>query len=98
VPQENEGRSSPLPLAIGVHGSDQDQLSFEAFRDQWLKEPAFMNDFANDLNGYLKWEKLGKTEESSPRLRSLLAVCKKAMGKKQGSEPTDREKITAAVA
>jgi hypothetical protein len=61
------------------------------------KEPAFVNDFANDLNGFLKWEQLGKSEESSPRFRSLLAVCKKTMGKRQGASQSDRDKVTSAI-
>jgi len=39
-------------------------------------EPAYKNTFYFDLNGYLKWEKLGKTEADSPRLRAQLAVTK----------------------
>lgn len=65
--------------------------------DSVFKEPAFTNDFGNDLNAYLKWEQLAKTEASSPRLRSLLAVSKIAMGKKQGRMPSDRDKIAAVV-
>jgi hypothetical protein len=61
------------------------------------KEPAFVNDFANDLNGFLKWEQLGKTDNSSPRFRSLLAVTKQTMGRKQGSGPSDRDRIAAAI-
>ncbi len=60
------------------------------------KEPTFVNDFNNDLNGFLKWEQLGKDEKSSPRFRSLLASYKKVMGKKQGANPSDRERIAKA--
>jgi hypothetical protein len=61
------------------------------------KEPSFVNDFNNDLNGFLKWEQLGKDEKSCPRLKSLLASYKKVMGKKQGGNRSDRETIAKAV-
>ena len=60
------------------------------------KEPAFSNEFGNGLNSYLKSEQLGKTEASSPRFRSLLAVMKQTMGRKVGPM-SDRESIAAAV-
>ena len=61
------------------------------------KEPAFMNEFANDLNGFLKWEQLGKSTNGMPGFHSLLAVTKRTMGRKQGSVPSDRDKIAAVV-
>lgn len=42
-------------------------------------EPAFVT-FNNDLNAFLKWEQLGKSEDSSPRLRTALAIAKQVMG------------------
>jgi hypothetical protein len=60
-------------------------------------EPAFQNAFNNDLNGYLKWDKLGKHEETSPRLRNLLAITRHAMGRGMGGQPSPRELITAAI-
>ncbi|HEY5375172.1 MAG TPA: AIPR family protein [Polyangiaceae bacterium] len=75
-----------------------DEYMTPDMEDCIYNEPAFSNDFGNDLGGILKWEQLGKTEESSPRFRSLLAVCKKTMGKKQGSTASDRERIASVVA
>jgi hypothetical protein len=60
-------------------------------------EPAYKNTFNTDLNGYLKWEKLGKTEADSPRFRALLAVTKMFMGAKMGGQASRRELITIAV-
>ena len=60
-------------------------------------EPAYKNTFNYDLNAFLKWEKLGKTEEDCPRFRNLLAVNKVAMGQKAGGQPSVRETIKAAV-
>ena len=55
-----------------------------------FREPAFLNAFNNDLNGYLKWEKLGKDDSTSPMLKALLAICKQSM--KRGT-PSPRDLI-----
>ena len=60
-------------------------------------EPAYKNTFNSDLNAFLKWEKLGKTEEESPRFRSLLGLSKFAMGHKVGGQPSIRETVKAAI-
>jgi hypothetical protein len=65
--------------------------------DSVFDEPAFRNTFNNDLNGFLKWEKLGKSEQDSPRLRQLLAVNKLVMGRKVGGQPSPRDMIRAVV-
>ena len=59
-------------------------------------EPAF-GTFNYDLNAFLKWEKLGKSEENSPRLRQQLAVAKTVMGQPHGGYPSVREGIIAAL-
>jgi len=61
-------------------------------------EPAYKNIFNRDLNAFLKWEKLGKSEEDCPRFRNLLAVSKFAMGQKVGGQPSMRETIRTAIA
>jgi len=61
-------------------------------------EPAYKNIFNRDLNAFLKWEKLGKSEEDCPRFRNLLAVSKFAMGQKAGGQPSMRETIRTAIA
>jgi hypothetical protein len=58
---------------------------------------SFKNIFDHDLNAFLKWEKLGKSEEDCPRFRNLLAVNKVAMGQKVGGQPSMRETIKAAI-
>jgi hypothetical protein len=60
-------------------------------------EPAYQNAFNNDLNGYLKWDNLGKSEEASPRLRNFLAITRHAMGRSMGGQQSPRELITAAI-
>lgn len=48
--------------------------------DSAFFESAFRNTFNNDLNGFLKWEKLGKSESDTPCRRRLLEITKNAMG------------------
>jgi len=62
-----------------------------------FNEPAFRNTFNSDLNGYLKWEQLGKTETSSPRFRDLLALNRMLLGKPLGGQPSGRDMIAAAI-
>ena len=65
--------------------------------DSVHNEPRFVNDFNADLNGFMKWEGLGKSEENSPHYRSLIADYRKLMGKAKPGQRTDRDLITAAV-
>jgi len=60
-------------------------------------EPQVVKRFNGDLNGYLKWEQLGKTNESSPRLITLLSVTKAAIGQKIGPQQSLRDMVTAAI-
>lgn len=55
-------------------------------------EPAFVNTFNNDLNGFLKWEQLGKSEAVTPRFRQLLSVMKTAMGMRSGGAASLRDR------
>lgn len=59
-------------------------------------EPAYLT-MNNDLNAFLKWEKLGKSEADCPRMRNLLAVNKTVMGQRVAGNPSVREQITAAL-
>ncbi len=60
-------------------------------------EPALMNTFGGDLNAYLKWEQLGKTEDSSPRFRALLTVHKSVLGRGVGRQQPPRDMIIEAI-
>ena len=53
-----------------------------------FEEPAFKNTFNGDLNGYPKADQMGRNDDSSPRLRILLAVTKMAMGQAFGGNPS----------
>ena len=52
-----------------------------------FEEPAYRQTFNLDLNGFLKWEQVGKSEQSCPRFRNLLAVNKAAMREERGQHP-----------
>jgi hypothetical protein len=60
-------------------------------------EPAFTNTFNNDLNGFLKWEQVGKSETSTPRFRQLLSVSKLVMGTRPGAQSSLRDRIKAVL-
>jgi hypothetical protein len=60
-------------------------------------EPVFVSKMNNDLNAFMKWEKLGKSEADSPRFRQLLAVTKQAMAQHIGGQPSAREQIANAI-
>jgi hypothetical protein len=60
-------------------------------------EPSYRMTMNNDLNAFLKWEKLGKNEADCPRLRQLLAVAKAAMATRVGGQASARQLITEAI-
>ena len=74
-----------------------DEYLTQGSDDSIFDEPAFANTFNQNLNGYLKWEKLGKTEHDSPRLRSLLAIHKRTLSRASGGQPSPRDQITQAI-
>jgi hypothetical protein len=65
--------------------------------DSVFLEPAYMNSFNTDLNAFLKWEKLGKSDADTPRLRSALAVNKAVMGRSVGGQPSPRQTMLDAL-
>ena len=60
-----------------------------------FEEPAFVNTFNNNLNGFLKWEQLGKSEAATPRFRQLLSITKAVMGTRSGAQLSLRDRIKA---
>ncbi len=64
--------------------------------DSVFTEPAFLNSFNADLNAFLKWEKLGKSDTDTPRLKNALAVNKSVMGMAIGGTSA-RQIIISAV-
>jgi len=64
--------------------------------DSVFEKAAYKNTFNLDLNAFLKWEQLGKSEQGTPRLRGALAIGKQVMGRTSGSQPSPRQVITQA--
>ena len=60
-------------------------------------EPAFLVRFNQNLNSFLKWDQLGKSEESTPRLRAFLAIMKSTLGMKMGVQQSPRDLIIRAI-
>jgi hypothetical protein len=85
VLQDDSARPALLDSAIEVI----DSYFTQGTEDSVFDEPAYID--SNDLNAFLKSEKLGKTEQSTPRLRSLLAITKQVMGKSVGGYPSQRK-------
>ena len=50
------------------------------------------------MNRFLKWEKLGKSDAETPRLRGSLAVVKHVMVRTGGGQPSPRSLIPQATA
>lgn len=86
-------RSVSSSLAAVLEDTDASQALLEAGAevidgyltqgadDSIFNEPAYQNSFNANLNSFLKWEKLGKADSDTPRLKSALAVNKVVMGR-----------------
>lgn len=62
-----------------------------------FEEPALRNTFNGDLNGFLKWEQLGKSTDATPRLRQLLEVAKMSMGQSFAGNQSTRTTVQQAL-
>jgi hypothetical protein len=91
-----QARGALLDQAVEVIDSYMTQSS----DDSVFKEPAYSGTFNTDLNGFLKWEKFGRSELDTPRLRSALAMAKSLMGRGSpgSTAPTPRALIQHAAA
>jgi hypothetical protein len=93
VLQDDQAKAALLDQAIEVI----DSYFTQGTDDSAFDEPAFVNSFNTDLNAFLKWTELGKTEASTPRLRSALAINKQVMGRAVGGQPPPRQLILTTV-
>lgn len=64
--------------------------------DSVFNEPAYVNSFNADLNAFLKWERLGKSDADTPRLRNAMAINRSVMGMAIGGTSA-REVIMTAI-
>jgi hypothetical protein len=86
VLQNDNAGPSLLDPAIEV----TDSYFTQGTEDAVFDEPAYKDAFNSDMNAFLKWEKLGKSEEATPRLKSTLAITKQVMGRAVGGHPAPR--------
>jgi hypothetical protein len=93
VLEDDDARAALLDPAIEVIDSYFTQGTDNTVFD----EPAYTNAYNSDLNSFLKWEKVGRSAESTPRLRDALAITKQVMGKSVGGHPSQRSIIQNAI-
>lgn len=89
-PENAESARALLDTAVGT----VDDYLTPGLEDTVFTEPAYQNAFNNDLNAFLKWEKLGKSEDDTPHLKMLLAITKNAMRR---GKPAPRDVIAKAI-
>lgn len=85
-------RTGLLEAAAGAIDDYMSQTS----DDSVFKEPAYAS-LNYDLNRLLKWEKLGKSDSDTPRLRGALAVVKHVMGRGSAGQLAPRQIIQSAI-
>jgi hypothetical protein len=93
VPENESAKNALMGAAIEAI----DSYLTSGTDNSLFDEPVFVNKMNNDLNAFMKWEKLGKSEADTPRFRQLLAVTKQAMAQHVGGQPSAREQIAAAI-
>ncbi len=86
---QQEAAKILLDIAVDVI----DEYLTQGEEDSVFNEPAFAARFNLDLNGFLKWEALGKGD-NTPSFNSVMAINKRTMGRGQ---PSPRELITSAI-
>lgn len=90
VMQDSEARNSLISTATEV----VDNYLTQGDEDSVFTEPTYLNTFNANLNTFMKWEKLGKSDADTPRLKSQLAVMKRYMAK-EIKGPSMRQLIIA---
>lgn len=61
------------------------------------KEPALRGQFNFDMNGFLKWDKLGNSLDATPFLNVALSVQHQFLGMRQGGNPSVRDRILTSL-
>ena len=91
--QNNDAKSALLDPAIEVI----DSYFSQGTDDSVFDEAAYIKNFPDNVNAFLRWETLGRAEESTPRLRSLLAITKQVMGRTVAGHPSPRSLLQTAI-
>jgi hypothetical protein len=87
------GNEQAITTLLDTAAEVIDAYLTEGTDDSVFLEPSYRA--TNDLHSYLKGEQLGKTTESSPHLRSLIADYRKVMS--MGGMASVREQISAVI-
>lgn len=87
-PENSEELNALLDFAIGI----VDDYLTQGHEYSVFKEPKFLEK-GSDINSFLKWEQLGKGNEPTPLLTTLIAQYKIAMKGGIGNQPRYRDKI-----
>jgi hypothetical protein len=91
VMQDDEAKNSLISTATEV----VDSYLTQGDEDSVFMEPAYLNSFNANLNAFMKWEKIGKSDSDTPRLKAQLAVTKRYMAKEKKDSPSVRQLIVA---
>jgi len=92
-----EENAAALKALLDVAIDVLDEYLTQGTEDSLFDEPSFRNQLNGNLNGFLKWEHLGRSEEHCPKFRSLLADHKRLMARSTGGQPAVRELVTNAI-
>lgn len=93
APENTNALKALLDSAIEV----VDEYLTQGTEDSLFDEPSFRTQFNGNLNGFLKWEHLGRSEEHCSKFRSLIAATKRLTGKSTASQPSVRDQVTNAI-
>lgn len=90
---KESGDEVPLRELLDAAVAVVDEYLTQGEPESVFNEPKYTEHFNSNLNGFLKWEKLGTAEET-PVFASLLAIHKRTLGR---GSPSPRESITTAL-
>ena len=89
---ETETSNNLINIALNVI----DNYLADGTQDSLFTEPEFIR--TKDLNNFLKWEKLGKGREFTPKFEQLLFANKYLMGQSLSGQQSVRQQVSAILA
>lgn len=90
---QEQSKDALLDTAIQVI----DEYLNPASSDSILSEPAYISKYGGDLNAYLKWEQLGKSDDASPKYRGILRDYQRTMKRKSGGQEPPFDVVLSAI-
>lgn len=89
---ETETSNNLINIALNVI----DNYLADGTQDSLFTEPEFIR--TKDLNNFLKWEKLGKGRDFTPKFEQLLFANKYLMGQSLSGQQSVRQQVSAILA